>query len=97
MLWLLLNAALFAETFIRFRSAESKRPLYNALGEGLTFARGFAQLINFNAAFILIPVSRLFLTRLRSTFLSNFIPFDKNIKFHGVMGLAVLLFGLAHT
>ncbi len=70
---------------------------YQALGQGVAIARGCANVLKLNCAFILVPVLRNFLSVLRGTWINNFLPIDKNIVFHKYIGAWIMVMVLAHT
>nr|XP_011461300.1 PREDICTED: putative respiratory burst oxidase homolog protein H isoform X1 [Fragaria vesca subsp. vesca] len=84
-LWLAVNVGLFTWKYRQYQ----KNSLYKIMGRCLCFAKGAAETLKFNMALILIPVCRRGLTALRSTFLSNLIPFDDNINFHKLIALGI--------
>lgn len=69
---------------------------YAALGQGVAIARGCANALKFNCAFILVPVLRNFLSFLRGTWINNFLPIDKNIVFHKYIGALIMLLATGH-
>ncbi|KAL6195685.1 hypothetical protein ACLB2K_031303 [Fragaria x ananassa] len=81
-LWLAVNVGLFTWKYRQYQ----KNSLYKIMGRCLCFAKGAAETLKFNMAHILIPVCR---RGLRSTFLSNLIPFDDNINFHKLFALGI--------
>jgi predicted ferric reductase len=70
---------------------------YQQLGQGVAIARGCANVLKLNCAFILIPVLRNFLSILRGTWVNNYLPIDKNIVFHKYIGAWILIMVLAHV
>ena len=66
------------------------------LGVTLPIARGSAGALFFNCGIILFPVCRNSISTLRRTFLKNIVPFDKNIRFHKTIGVAIALFTTTH-
>ncbi|KAF4354595.1 hypothetical protein F8388_009586 [Cannabis sativa] len=93
MLWLAINLGLFLWKYFQYRN----RGAYQIMGECLCFAKGAAETLKFNMALILIPVCRRILTKLRSTFLSQSIPFDDNINFHKLFASAIAIMTLLHV
>ncbi|KAG9444772.1 hypothetical protein H6P81_016112 [Aristolochia fimbriata] len=95
--WLSLCAALFAWKFVQYRH----RVVFHLMGYCVATAKGAAETLKFNMAFILLPVCRNTITWLRSkTKLGRLLPFDDNINFHKIVaaGIAVgvALHALAH-
>ncbi|CAK7324916.1 unnamed protein product [Dovyalis caffra] len=92
-LWLAVNLALFIWKFQEFE----KSSLFKISGYCVCLAKASAETLKLNMALILLPVCRRTLTRLRSTFLGTFIPFDDNIKFHTYMAFAIVVGTVVHT
>jgi predicted ferric reductase/Ca2+-binding EF-hand superfamily protein len=88
LVWLAANAALFARAVI----------VYEAAGANVWVqtARGFGATLNLNAALILVPMMRRFLTWLGRTNVGR-VLIDDHVGFHRLVGNAALVFGLAHT
>ncbi|XP_057954773.1 putative respiratory burst oxidase homolog protein J [Malania oleifera] len=92
-LWLTVNLMLFFWKFNEYRHKDT----FEILGYCSCTAKGAGETLKFNMALILLPVCRRTLTKLRSTFLSNAIPFDDNINFHKSISLAIVIGTLVHT
>ncbi|XP_048322329.2 putative respiratory burst oxidase homolog protein H [Ziziphus jujuba] len=91
-LWLLINFTLFMWKYKQYKN----KGAYQVMGSCLCFAKGAAETLKFNMALILVPVCRRTLTKLRSSFLNNIIPFDDNINFHKMIALAIVIGTLLH-
>ncbi|KAI3432975.1 uncharacterized protein J3R85_007406 [Psidium guajava] len=91
-LWLVVNMILFLWKFNKTRHS----PAFNITGYCLCFAKGSAETLNLNMALVLLPVCRRTLTKLRSSFLGTFIPFDDNINFHKIIALAIAVGSIVH-
>jgi dual oxidase len=92
-LWLAVNLALFIWKFKEFE----KSPLFKISSYCVCLAKASAETLKLNMALILLPVCRRTLTKLRSSFLGTFIPFDDNINFHKNIALAIVIATVAHT
>ncbi|XP_050110637.1 putative respiratory burst oxidase homolog protein H isoform X3 [Malus sylvestris] len=92
-LWLAINIGLFTWKYRQYQ----KHGLYKLMGTCLCIAKGSAETLKFNMALILIPVCRGTLTAIRSSFLSNLIPFDDNIKFHKLIALGIVISTSLHA
>ncbi|XP_068339929.1 putative respiratory burst oxidase homolog protein H [Pyrus communis] len=92
-LWLAINIGLFTWKYRQYQ----KHGLYKLMGTCLCIAKGSAETLKFNMALILIPVCRGTLTAIRSSFLSNLIPFDENIKFHKLIALGIVISTSLHA
>ena len=60
-------------------------------------ARGSGACLNFNAALILVPMMRNWLTWLRKTVVNKYLPLDENIGFHRLVGFTMLGLAAVHT
>lgn len=92
-LWMFINLALFNWKFVQYQHMKA----FQLTGYCVCYAKGAGEILKFNMALILIPVCRRTLTRLRSTFLSHFIPFDDNINFHKLVSVAIVIGTFIHT
>uniref|UniRef100_A0A2N9GUU5 Uncharacterized protein n=1 Tax=Fagus sylvatica TaxID=28930 RepID=A0A2N9GUU5_FAGSY len=70
---------------------------FKALHYCLPTAKGAGETLKFNMALILFPVCRNTITRLRSTKLAYFIPFDDNINFHKTIAGAIVIGVIVHA
>ncbi|XP_043702533.1 putative respiratory burst oxidase homolog protein H isoform X2 [Telopea speciosissima] len=91
-IWLIINLTLFSWKFYQYKYKSA----FQVMGYCVCFAKGAAETLKFNMALILLPVCRNTLTKLRSTFLGNFIPFDDNINFHKVIAVGIVTGTLIH-
>lgn len=97
--WLILYAAanIFAFTYkaIKYVNHEEAMAVF---GNCIAVARGGAQCLNLNAALILLPICRQFLTRLRAFGRMRYLfPFDASLEIHILVGSMLGLFATAHT
>lgn len=92
-IWLYINLFLFFWKFNMYKRTEK----FEVAGYCLCLAKGSAETLNLNMALILLPVCRRTLTKLRSTFLSKFIPFDDNINFHKLIAFAIAVASIVHV
>ncbi|KAF9945456.1 hypothetical protein BGZ72_001315, partial [Mortierella alpina] len=67
------------------------------LGITLGISRGAAAVINLDCGLILFSVCRNLISLLRSTFLNDIVPFDKNIMFHKTIAWSVVFFSVVHS
>eukprot|EP00834_Sanchytrium_tribonematis_P003899 NODE_169_length_14535_cov_0.769881.p1 type:complete len:794 gc:universal NODE_169_length_14535_cov_0.769881:5376-2995(-) len=87
-------AALF---WIYYATYTNRVAVYELFGPFLGIAKGAAAIINFNSSLLLISMSRKFLTMIRSSVLSNVMPFDHSIEFHKVLGIMTVLSAILHV
>ncbi|KAK4777720.1 hypothetical protein SAY87_017907 [Trapa incisa] len=92
-IWLYINLFLFFWKFNMYKDSKN----FEVTGYCLCLAKGSAETLNLNMALILLPVCRRTLTKLRSTFLNKFIPFDDNINFHKLIAFAVTIASVVHV
>ncbi|XP_015792480.1 NADPH oxidase 5 isoform X2 [Tetranychus urticae] len=60
-------------------------------------ARGAGMLLNLNCSLMMVFVLRRTITRLRIWGLANYLPLDKNIKYHKYVGYVIAFFSVVHT
>lgn len=92
-LWLSINLGLFLWKYYQYKN----KGAYQIMGPCLCFAKGSAETLKLNMALILFPVCRRTLTKLRSSFLSNIIPFDDNLEFHKLIAIGIVTGVLVHV
>ncbi|KAI4354442.1 hypothetical protein L6164_003302 [Bauhinia variegata] len=92
-LWLFINICLYAWKFIQYKH----KAAHEIMGDCLCFAKGAAETLKFNMALIVLTMCRRTLTKMRTSFLSNIIPFDDNINFHKVIAVAVVIGTAIHV
>lgn len=83
----LFNAALFAWAVDR----------YAGRGPLVQIARGCGAIMNFNAAFCLLPMMRLFISMLRRTRLARYLALEDSVRFHEVSGHVMFAAAVVHT
>jgi predicted ferric reductase len=88
-LWLLANAAVFANAV--FTYAELGK------NELVQIARGCGACINLNGALILLPMARGAVTFARRMPVLRLLPLDESVAIHRWLGGALLIFSLVHT
>ncbi|GMQ09420.1 hypothetical protein CsSME_00052806 [Camellia sinensis var. sinensis] len=87
-LWIMIMLGLFTWKFIQYRN----RAAYSVMGHCVCMAKGAAETLKLNMALILLPVCRNTITWLRNrTKLGVAVPFDDNLNFHKVIGVAIAI------
>ena len=71
--------------------------VYAGKGALVQTARGCGALINFNAAFCLLPMMRLFIGALRKTRISRALALEDSIDFHRLAGHTMFGAAIVHT
>nr|QVP25928.1 membrane-bound NADPH oxidase [Hordeum vulgare subsp. vulgare] len=84
-LWVAAMAALFAWRFAQYRRSVA----FEGMGHCLPTAKGAAETLKLNMALVLLPVCRITLTRLRSSWARFVVPLDDCIAFHKVVAMAI--------
>jgi Ca2+-binding EF-hand superfamily protein len=87
--WVAVNAAIFAEAFVRYRQAGASA--------FIQVARGAGACLNFDCAFIVVPMLRHTLTWVRRAPLGRIAPVDDAVVLHRLVGEAVLALSLLHA
>ncbi|HEU0032282.1 MAG TPA: ferric reductase-like transmembrane domain-containing protein [Kofleriaceae bacterium] len=70
---------------------------YDGSGALVQIARGCGALVNFNAAFCLMPMMRLFISRVRRTKIARFLALEDSIDFHRLAGHTMFGAAIVHT
>jgi NADPH oxidase 5 len=70
---------------------------YAPHGPLVQLARGCGAVMNFNAAFCLLPMMRLFISRLRRTRFARFLALEDSVGFHRLSGYTMFGAALVHT
>ncbi|XP_047069375.1 respiratory burst oxidase homolog protein E-like isoform X3 [Lolium rigidum] len=84
-LWAAAMGALFAWKFAQYRRSVA----FEVMGYCLPTAKGAAETLKLNMALVLLPVCRITLTWLRSSWARFFVPFDDSIAFHKMIAMAI--------
>ncbi|KAM1636908.1 hypothetical protein ACFX1X_015019 [Malus domestica] len=92
-LWFCIMIALFTWKFIQYK----QKSAFQIMGYCLLTAKGAGETLKFNMALVLLPVCRNTITRLRSTRLGFFVPFDDNINFHKTIAAAIVVGVILHA
>jgi hypothetical protein len=95
--WSLLQVLIFYFSFEIYNRSTHYSQARSNLGITLGVSRGAAAVINFDCGLILFSVCRNLISLLRSTFLNNIVPFDKNILFHKTVAWSIVLFSVVHS
>lgn len=70
---------------------------YAGRGPLVQIARGCGACMNFNAAFCLLPMMRLFISGLRRTYLARYLALEESIGFHRLAGQVMFATAAVHT
>ena len=87
LIYILINIVLFTMSAVRYRTSNWC----------VIIARGCGMCLNFNGAFIVVPMLRYTLTWVRTTKVASLLPLDHTVYIHKVVGFAIVLQGSIHT
>jgi predicted ferric reductase len=94
--WLLLYVAATITVFTKIAINYARNEEFTEIfGNCIVVARASAKTLNLNAALILLPISRHFITSLRHVKLP--FPFDISLDIHMLMGTSFAIFALSHV
>ncbi|CAE6441565.1 unnamed protein product [Rhizoctonia solani] len=93
---ILLHLLVFAMGFIHYDLKDNSVGARALFGITFPIARTAALVLHVDAAFILLPVCRNFISLLRVSPLGDIIPFDKNITFHKATAWSIVFFTAVH-
>ncbi|KAF9922651.1 hypothetical protein FBU30_007238 [Linnemannia zychae] len=96
-LWSLIQLLIFYLSFEIYNRSTHYSQARSNLGITLGISRGAAAVINFDCGLILFSVCRNLISILRSTFLNDIVPFDKNILFHKTVAWSIVFFSVIHS
>jgi predicted ferric reductase len=103
--WVFLNLGLFIEASYRWyhnvnniiiANSQTDPSYSNYTPYWAMIAHGFAQLLNFNSALILLPTMRTALNVMRSLKFGHLLPLDKNIIFHRYLAYTIVVCTVGH-
>jgi NADPH oxidase len=94
--WVILHVLVFGLGFAHYGLKDNLNNARATFGITFTIARASALVLHLDAAFILIPICRNFISLLRRTPLNDVIPFDKNLTFHKATAWSIVFFSAVH-
>ncbi|KAG0244921.1 hypothetical protein BGW41_005520 [Actinomortierella wolfii] len=95
--WISFQTLIFAFSYLIYQRSHRYSHARSILGHALGLSRGAAAVLNVDCGLILFSVCRNLISVLRSTFLNNIVPFDKNIHFHKTIAWSIVVFSVIHT
>ncbi|KAF9278426.1 hypothetical protein BGZ68_008581, partial [Mortierella alpina] len=95
--WGLLQLLIFLFSFEIYNASSHYSKARADLGITLGISRGAAAVLNLDCGLILFSVCRNLISVLRSTFLNDIVPFDKNVLFHKTIAWSVVFFSIVHS
>jgi len=94
--WIFLHVLVAAFGFMNYQMKDNFNGARTTFKLGFAVARTAALILHVDAAFILLPVCRNFVSLLRRTPLNDIIPFDKNITFHKATAWSIVFWSVVH-
>lgn len=94
--YIFLHLLVFALGFVHYDLKDNSVGARALFGITFPIARTAALVLHVDAAFILLPVCRNFISLLRVSPLGDIIPFDKNITFHKATAWSIVFFSAVH-
>ena len=93
-LFFVINLSLFVSRLVEFRDAVN---VDGSRAWSLMFARAAGQCLNFTCMFVLLPMLRLSMTKLRQKGFNYLLPLDKHTSFHRMTGHLIVVYSIVHT
>ncbi|EIN14526.1 NADPH oxidase B [Punctularia strigosozonata HHB-11173 SS5] len=94
--WIFLHLIVAVLGFLHYDLKDNSVTARATFGITFPIARTAALVLHVDAAMILLPVCRNFVSLLRRTALNDIIPFDKNILFHKATGWMIVWMSVVH-
>jgi predicted ferric reductase len=94
--WLFIHFLVLLLGFFHYQLKDNLVTARSIFGLGFTIARSAALVLHVDAALILLPVCRNFISVVRRTSLGTVIPFDKNITLHKATGWSIVIWSFVH-
>ncbi|XP_071953230.1 dual oxidase 2-like [Antedon mediterranea] len=94
--YLFLVLGIFANKAYEFMVEREHTGYRQLTGIGLPLSRGGAAVIMFTFSTLILTVCRNIITKLRETFLNQFVPFDSHIQFHKLVAVIAMVFTVVH-
>ncbi|PZD72935.1 hypothetical protein C1752_02757 [Acaryochloris thomasi RCC1774] len=92
---LFVSSYIAVNVFLFFRAYTN--PEYASGTSFLRLARGCGLALNFSGALVLVPIMRRWMTWLRKTKLNDYLPIDKHLAFHKLVGHTIFVLAVVHT
>ena len=93
-LFWLFNLSLFVSRLVEYSGTVN---VDGSRNWSLMLARGAGQCLNFTCMFVLLPMLRLSMTKLRQKGFNYLLPLDKHTSFHRMTGQLIVVYSLLHT
>ena len=78
------TALLFIDKFIKYAYLSEHTDMRNVMGMGIAITRGSATAMSFCYSLLILSMARNLLTKLKETFVYQYIPIDSYLQFHKV-------------
>ena len=93
-LFFVINLSLFVSRLVEYRHALN---VDFSRGWSIMLARACGQCLNFTCMFVLLPMCRLSMTKLRQKGFNYLLPLDKHTSFHRMTGHLIVIYSFIHT
>ena len=90
----MINLSLFVSRLVEYKDTIN---VDGTRAWSLMLARGAGQCLNFTCMFVLLPMLRLSMTKLRQKGFNYLLPLDKHTSFHRMTGRLIVVYSLLHT
>jgi len=94
LIFAIINLGLFASRLVEYRHFLN---IDNSRNWSIMLARAAGQALNFTAMFVLLPMLRLSITKLRQKGFNYLLPLDKHVSVHRLTGYLIVFYSLIHT
>ena len=93
-LFFVINLSLIVSRLVGFRQTVN---VDGSRNWAIMIARAGGQCLNFTCMFVLLPMLRLSVTKLRQKGFNYLLPLDKHTSFHRMTGHLIVVYSLIHT
>lgn len=94
LIFAIINLGLFASRLVEYRHFLN---VDRSRNWSIMLARAGGQALNFTAMFVLLPMLRLSITKLRQKGFNYLLPLDKHVSVHRLTGYLIVFYSLIHT
>ena len=90
----MINLSLIVSRLVGFRQTVN---VDGSRNWAIMIARAAGQCLNFTCMFVLLPMLRLSVTKMRQKGFNYLLPLDKHTSFHRMTGHLIVVYSLIHT
>ncbi|GAA5845561.1 hypothetical protein JCM5353_006754 [Sporobolomyces roseus] len=95
--WFVIQSLVFGFGVVNYMLKDNLVAARSTFGSTFILARSAALVLHVDIAFILLPICRGFVSRLRRSTLNELVPFEKNMEFHKLVAWSIVFWTLVHT